>query len=127
VNDLVKILRRLDRLETEIAEIKKEKSAAAGAMEFEKLPDSATVGKDYVAYRFGCTEEAVRRGRAGTACLTPLRVSARPLKWIKRDVDAAWRNRARTKTEKALDAMDGAKKRDRKRRKSIIPKIKLAA
>jgi hypothetical protein len=119
VNDFEeKIWKRLDRLESEVERLKSEKSAADKAAQFERLSGSATVGKDYVAYRFLCSEEAVVRGRAGTSALTAKRVSDKPLKWIKSDVDAAWRERTKPVAEKAAQAR--SKARTVKRRRSII-------
>ncbi|MET0753612.1 MAG: hypothetical protein ABWZ66_09570 [Pyrinomonadaceae bacterium] len=96
--------------------LKSEKSADK-AVEFERLPATATVGKDYVAYRFLCSEEAVLRGRAGTHRLRTKRVSDKPLKWIKSDVDAAWREHTKSVPEKAAE--ERAKARQVKKR-SIV-------
>lgn len=112
-----KVWKRLDDLEKTVERLKSEKSAADIANEFERLPSTATVGKDYVAYRFGCTEEAVVRGRAGTHLLKNRRVSEKPLKFIKRDVDAAWREYTRPAKEKAAEERAKAKP---VRKRSII-------
>lgn len=120
MTDFQEILKRLENLETEVKRLKSEKSAADIAVDFERLPDSATVGKDYVAYRFCCSEQAVMRGRAGTHLLKEKRVSTKPLKWIKRDVDFAWSEYTKTTPEKAADERGKAK--PVKRRRSIIPK-----
>ena len=125
MNDFQKtVLKRLDDLEKTVEQLKSENLQANKALEFERLPENATVGKDYVAYRFKCSEEAVVRGRAGTHCLRPKLVCEKPLKWIKRDVDAAWRERSKPKQEKAAEAIAEAKP---VRRKSIIPKPALKA
>jgi len=121
VNDFrQQVLRRLDDLEKTVERLKSANLIANTALEFERLPETATVGKDYAAYRFGCSEEAVMRGRAGTHVLTPLRVSDKPLKWIKSDVDAAWRKLTAPMPEKAAEVRNDAK--PVKRRRSIITK-----
>lgn len=102
------ILERIANLENEVKRLKSEKSAGI-ANEFERLPATATVGKDYVAYRFHCSEESVVRGRAGTVRLTAKRVSDKPLKWIKRDVDAAWREYTKPAKERAAEERAKAK------------------
>lgn len=112
------ILERLDFLENEVRRLSSEKTESETANEFERLPATATVGKEYVAYRFGCSLEAVRRERAGTHRLTPYRVSPKRLLWIKKDVDEVFRERSKSKTEKALDAIRRAS--STKRRRSII-------
>jgi hypothetical protein len=111
-----KVWKRLEDLENEVERLKSVKSADI-ANDFERLPSTATVGKDYVAYRFGCTEEAVLRGRAGTHLLKNKRVSEKPLKWIKRDVDAAWREYTRPAKDKAAEERAKAKP---VRRRSIV-------
>lgn len=113
------VIRRLNDLEKTVEHLKSENSVANKAIEFERLPATATVGKDYVAYRFCCSEEAVMRGRAGTHRLTPKRVCDKPLKWIKRDVDEAWREHTKSTEEKAAEEISNAKP---VRRRSIIPK-----
>lgn len=55
---------------------------------FENLPPTATVGTDYVAYRFGCSQAAVVRGRFDTAKIPRFR--NKPIAFIKRNVDAVW-------------------------------------
>jgi hypothetical protein len=112
-----KVWKRLNDLEKTVERLKSEKSAADAANNFERLPATATVGKDYVAYRFGCTEEAVVRGRAGTHLLKNRRVSEKPLKWIKRDVDAVWREHTRPAKVKAAEERAKAKP---VRKRSII-------
>jgi len=112
-----KVWKRLDDLEKKVEQLKSEKSAADCAVEFERLPNSATVGKDYAAYRFGCSEEAVVRERAGTHLLRKKLVSDKPLKWIKRDVDAAWREHTKPANEKAAEERAKAKP---VRKRSII-------
>lgn len=110
-------MERLAHLEAEVERLKSAApNEAERALVFERLPDSATVGKDYVAYRFGCSERAVVRGEAGTHRLK--RISQRPLKFIKREVDAAFREAMRPVAEKAAEARANA----RPVRRSIIKK-----
>lgn len=112
------IMKRLDVLENEVQQLRAEKKIADLANEFERLPVTATVGKEYVAYRFGCSIEAVRRGRAGTHRLRAKLVTAKPMRWVKRDVDEVFREWSRPATEKALLEISNASKRSRRR--SII-------
>ena len=114
------ILERLDYLENEVRRLSAKNSEADAANDFERLPPTATVGKEYVAYRFRCSIEAVRRGRAETSRLRSKLITAKPMRWIKRDVDEAWREFSKSATEKALDAIAVAPRT--KRRKSIITK-----
>ncbi len=55
---------------------------------FENLSTMAVVGVDYISYRFGCSENAVVRGRFETYKIPRLR--KKPLAFIKSDVDAVW-------------------------------------
>jgi hypothetical protein len=113
------VLDRLDKLESEVERLKFGMPPETERMRyFESLPDTATVGKDSAAYRFGCSEEAVLRGRYGTHTLRPKRVSQKPLKFIKRDVDAAWREYTKPVRQKAAEVIGKPVKR--KRLKSII-------
>lgn len=120
MNVLEKILKRLEQVESELKSLKSAKSPADTANDFERLPPTSTVGKDYVAYRFGCSEVAVQRGRAGTHKLRPFLKSEKPLLWIKSDVDRVWREHSKSPKEKALEGF--AKDTGRQRRKSIIKK-----
>jgi hypothetical protein len=112
------VLKRLDDLEKTVEQLKSENSKANRAIEFERLPAGSIVGKDYVAYRFGTSEESVLRGRAGTHLLKSKRISERPLQWIKRDVDAIFSEYTKSIPEKAAEESVNAK--PVKRRKSII-------
>jgi len=114
------ILERLEYLENEVLRLAAKNSEADTANEFERLPATATVGKEYVAYRFGCSLEAVRRGRAGTNRLRAKLITTKPMRWIKRDVDEVFREWSKSATEKALGEISYAS--SRKRRKSIIKK-----
>lgn len=68
---------------------------------FENLDPAAIVGADYVAFRFNCSESAVVRGRFETNRIP--RVRRKPLAFVKRDVDAVWRNLNRSATDKAAE------------------------
>lgn len=110
------ILERLKNLELEVERLKSEKKPE-DLTYFESLPPTATVGKDYVAYRFGCSERAVMRGEAGTHRIR--RVSRKPLKFIKREVDAVWREQTKSVGEKAAEIRAEGRQI---RRRSIITK-----
>ena len=77
---------------------------------YENLPHAATVGKDYVAYRFNCSEAAVVRGRFDTDQIPRLR--NKPIAFSKRDVDAVWQNLHKSPAEKAAEF----------RRRAVAPK-----
>jgi hypothetical protein len=66
---------------------------------FENLSPAAIVGVDYVAFRFGCSESAVVRGRFETSRIPRLR--EKPIAFIKRDVDRIWQNLNMPSEEKA--------------------------
>lgn len=107
MTELAQILTRLENLENEVKELRSLKSEADKAIEFERLPSTATVGKDYAAFRFGCSINCVLRGAAGTNRIR--RVSSKPLKFVKKDVDAAFREYTRPVSEKAADIRAKAK------------------
>lgn len=109
------IWEKLTTLEKEVEQLKSERSAADQAIEFERLPGSAVVGVEYVAYRFGCSLRAAGR-RENEIKAIPL-ASKRPLGWIKSEVDAAWDKKNKPVSEKAADARAKAKPI---RRRSII-------
>ncbi len=77
---------------------------------YENLPPTAIVGKDYVAYRFNCSEAAVVRGRFYTDQIP--RTRNKPIAFIKRNVDAVWQNLHKSPAEKAAEI----------RRKVAVPK-----
>lgn len=77
---------------------------------YENLPPTAIVGKDYVAYRFNCSQEAVVRGRFDTNQIPRLR--NKPIAFVKRNVDAVWQNLHKSPAEKAAEI----------RRKAVAPK-----
>ncbi len=66
---------------------------------FENLPPAAVVGIDYVAFRFGCSESAVIRGRFETNRIPRLR--RKPVAFIKRNVDQIWLDLSQPISEKA--------------------------
>jgi hypothetical protein len=74
---------------------------------FENLPVSAVVGVDYVAYRFGCSQDAVIRGRFETNTIPRLR--NKPLAFIKRNVDAVWMNLNKSVSDVAAEYRHKAK------------------
>jgi hypothetical protein len=55
---------------------------------FENLPPDAVVGVDYVSYKFGCSQNAVVRGRFGTDKIPRFR--EKPIAYIKRNVDSVF-------------------------------------
>ena len=118
------LLKRVESLEIEVKRLRSVKKSDEITIEkaayFNSLPSDATVGKDYAAFRFGCSEVAVQRSRAGTHKLRPFLKCERPLLWIKSDVDKVWLEHSKSPKEKALEGF--AKNTARKRRKSIIKK-----
>lgn len=119
MTEIKEILARLEKVESELKRLKSEKAFSPDDIaRFEKLPPTALVGKDYVAWRFKCTEYAVVRKQSGTKGLR--RVSKKPLKFVKREVDEAFARM--TKPAKVLAAKFSAEGKEVKRRKSIIPK-----
>ena len=78
---------------------------------FENLSPAAVVGVDYVAFRFGCSESAVVRGRFETDKIPKLR--NKPLAFIKRNVDSVWLNLNQTTQEKATKYRHNANKKIR--------------
>ncbi len=81
------ILERLDTL-TKAVESLRSDFTISQITYFENLPPTAMVGVDYVAYRFGCSEAAVVRGRFDTNKIPRFR--NKPIAFIKRNVDAIW-------------------------------------
>jgi len=67
---------------------------------FENLSPAAIVGTDYAAFRFGCSESAVVRGRFETNKIPRLR--EKPIAFIKRNVDSVWLNLNQPVSEKAV-------------------------
>lgn len=76
---------------------------------FENLPPGAVVGVEYVSYRFGCSQEAVIRGRFETNGIPRFR--NKPIAFIKRDVDAVWMNLNQSVSDKALEIRHKTNKR----------------
>ena len=81
------ILDRLDTL-TKAVESLRSEFTISQITYFENLPSSAVVGSDYVAYRFGCSQSAVVRGRFETDRIQRFR--HKPIAFVKRNVDAIW-------------------------------------
>lgn len=86
------MLEKITAIEKSLAELKA--GAELPDAQFEALPADAVVGKDYVAWRFGCSIRAVVRGEKGTGAIP--RLSRKPLTFVRRDVDAVWRDRVRS-------------------------------
>lgn len=95
-----KILEKLAELESAILSLRSEFSISRVTY-YENLDPAAVVGTDYVAFRFDCSQEAVVRGRFGTDSVPRLR--EKPIKYIKRDVDAVWRSLNRPVEEKVAE------------------------
>ncbi|MCA1623163.1 MAG: hypothetical protein LC768_06790 [Acidobacteria bacterium] len=87
---------------------------------FEHLPAGAIVGADYVAYKFGCSEEAVVRGRFETDRIPRLR--KKPVAFVKRAVDEVWLNLNQPVSEKAAklrhDTNNKMRKKDEKNKRN---------
>ncbi len=81
---------------------------------FENLPPGAVVGVDYVSYRFGCSENAVIRGRFETDKIPKLR--NKPIAFLKRNVDAVWLNLNKSSSEKAAEIRHKAKNKTNRRK-----------
>jgi hypothetical protein len=75
---------------------------------FENLPPAAVVGTDYVSYRFGCSQDAVVRGRFETDRIPRFR--KKPVAFIKRNVDAVWQELNKPISEIAAKYRHKAKK-----------------
>jgi hypothetical protein len=103
-----KILDELADLRKLVESIKSEYSIAQITY-FENLSPAAVVGVDYVAFRFGCSQDAVIRGRFETTTIPRLR--SKPLAWIKRDVDAVWMNLNKPVSEVAAEYRHKANKK----------------
>jgi hypothetical protein len=108
MSELQIILERLNRVEEELAALKaaprrqpKGAITSAEALEFERLPSTAVVGKRYAAYRFGCSERAVMRREAGTHLI---KWSCRkPFKATKSEIDRAHREHTKPVERKAAE------------------------
>lgn len=103
--------RQINLLEAEIRWLKAIKG-------FGHLSSKSIVGANYVMVLFGCTESAVRRGRAsyGTIELRNKRVRFNPDGWLKEDVDAAHKDFIKTAPARAMEAERAANTRNRRRR-----------
>lgn len=101
-----KILIELQALRAEIVALR-ENYSLLQVTYFENLSPSAPVGVDYAAFRFGCSEAAVIRGRFGTDKIPRLR--NKPIAFQKKDVDAAFKNLTKSPSEKAAQYRHRAK------------------
>lgn len=108
-----KILERLGFIEEELKRLTTDNPAQA----FNELSPDAVVGKEYVAQRFGITTRAVQRGESGTDKIR--RISNKPMKFIKRDVDTVWAEKTKPAKQKAAEIRE----KTTKRRYSIIEKV----
>lgn len=115
------ILKRLGALEQEVERLKSAGNSNEFTVEkiayFEALPANSTVGKDYISFRFGCSLRAVTRKEAGTRRIKL--VSRKPIKAIKRDVDAAFREHTKPASAKAAEARAKARTVKRRRRSNL--------
>jgi hypothetical protein len=90
---LQKMQKQIESLATEVRVLKA----------FGHVPETRTVGADYVAHLFGISEQSVVRGRFDTDKLR--RVRTKPVGFVKSEVDAIHRELfGKTKTERALEA-----------------------
>lgn len=90
---LQRMQKQIESLETEVRVLKS----------FGSVPDTRTVGADYVAQLFGISEQSVVRGRFDTDKLR--RVRTKPVGFVKSEVDRLHRELfGKTKTERALEA-----------------------
>src|SRR5438045_428251 len=101
------VIERLDALTRAVESLRADFSISQITF-FENLPPGAIVGLDYVAYKFGCTEAAARRGRFGTDKIRKLR--KKPIAYVKRDVDVVWLNLSKSVSEVAAEIRYKTKK-----------------
>jgi hypothetical protein len=94
------VLEKLTALESAVNSLRSEFTIAQLTY-FENLPAHAVVGTDYVSYRFGCSQDAVVRGRFETDKIPRLR--SKPIAFIKRNVDAVWMNLNKPVKEEAAE------------------------
>ena len=98
------ILERLEALQRDMNDMRRR---FVEQSPFEHLAADAVVGKDYVAWRFGCSVRAVKCGERGINKIP--RVSNKPLKFLKRNVDAAWVKANKPAAEKAAEFKQAAR------------------
>lgn len=103
-----KLLEEITSLRAEMAAMREEFSLSRITY-FENLPPSAVVSTDYAAYRFGCSESAVLRGRFETYRIPRFR--DKPIKFIKREVDRVFAELNRPTKEKASEIRYRAKQK----------------
>lgn len=97
----------LTRLKREVELLKAGAWSADKAIEFDRLPRDATVGVEYIAWRFGCSINQVKRHEAGTYMIKLK--SRKPIKAEKFEVDKAWREYKQPTSEKAAEIRAKAK------------------
>jgi hypothetical protein len=95
-----KILEKIAALESAVNSLRSEFTISQITY-FENLPAGAVVGVDYASYRFGCSQDAVIRGRFETDKIPRLR--NKPIAFIKRNVDAVWLNLNKSTSETAAE------------------------
>lgn len=108
----MEILKRLDTLEAALMSLRSEFSISQITY-FENLSPFAVVGVDYVSYRFGCSQDAVTRGRFETDKIPRLR--NKPIAFKKSDVDAIWQNLNISTSDKAAEIRHKASKKLRRK------------
>lgn len=106
-----KLIEEIQSLRAEMSAMRSE-FALSKITYFENLPIDAVVGCDYVAYRFGTSETAVRRGRFNTGAIPRLR--EKPIAFLKRNVDAVFQEKTRPPKEKAAKLRHNAKRKTNK-------------
>jgi hypothetical protein len=102
-DEFIKLIRRTEKLESEIRVLQANRFNVGDQI----------VGVDYVAAKFGCSEEAVVRGRFKTGRIK--RVRQKPIGFKKSDVDKVWTEITKTPVQKAAEYI--AEANDRKYRK----------
>lgn len=103
------ILDRLIALESAVNSLRSEFTISQITF-FENLSPFAIVGADYVSYRFGCSQDAVIRGRFETDRIPKIR--KKPIGFRKSDVDAVWQNLNVSTSDKAAELRHKANKKN---------------
>ena len=106
------ILQELKNIREELAAMREHYDIARITF-YENIAPNAIVGVDYAAYRFGCSESAVVRGRFDTDKIPRFR--QKPLKFKKSDVDATFKQLTRPTAERAAEFRHKAKKNTNRR------------
>lgn len=98
----LQLLQRIENLEDKVNQLQSGKSPVVEtALRFDSLPPNTTVGKDYIAWRFGCSVDAVSKGRNGTDRIRF--VSHKPKKALKSEVDRAFREYTKPVAQKVAE------------------------